>query len=181
MRRTSPGHALLWRLYVIPFLFLPLFLLALIATPAYLFVPSSRPLLRKGDDPNPRNPSSPYEWYGANKDYPPGLALVPYGRGPGVGRRVWEMYGYFREFGHMSARQGLQVMGVIIGAALLVMQVEMMWHDYSADSVGPGLLSQCQGETCQLWIWWIADRGGSYRLSRTIPQSAAASRILAAS
>lgn len=50
------------------------------------------------------------------------------------------MYGYFREFWHMTTRQGLQVGGMGSGVVMLVFQVEMMWHDYSASNVNPKLL-----------------------------------------
>lgn len=37
----------------------------------------------------------------------------------------------------MTTRQGLQVGGVGSGVVMLVFQVEMMWHDYSASNVSP--------------------------------------------
>lgn len=49
------------------------------------------------------------------------------------------MYGYFREFWHMTTRQGLQVGGVGSGVVMLIFQVEMMWHDYSANNVSSKL------------------------------------------
>ncbi|WVQ82068.1 hypothetical protein IAT38_004196 [Cryptococcus sp. DSM 104549] len=132
--RASPGERFLWYIYF-PILFLVLFLAALVASPAYLFCRRSRPLLPKRALADPDDPDSQHEWYGPEKDYPPGTALVPLGQGPGTARRVWEMYGYFREFWHMTTRQGLQVGGVLSGLTIFLYQVEIMWHDYRAKNV----------------------------------------------
>ncbi|ODO06534.1 hypothetical protein I350_03889 [Cryptococcus amylolentus CBS 6273] len=108
MYRLSPGERLLYYLYL-PLLSTILILLALLASLPYMFCKRSRPLLPKRSPPDPKHPESKYEWYGPEKDYPPGLALAPLGKGPGLKRRMWEMYGYFREFWYMTTRQGLQV------------------------------------------------------------------------
>ncbi|OWZ40595.1 hypothetical protein C353_03810 [Cryptococcus neoformans AD1-83a] len=134
LNRISPGERLIYYLYL-PFLFLILFLLALLATLPYLFFKRARPRLLPGSRPDPKHPQSKYEWYGPEKDYPSGLALAPLGQGSGVKWRMWEMYGYFREFWHMTTRQGLQVGGVGSGVVMLIFQVEMMWHDYSANNI----------------------------------------------
>lgn len=138
LNRISPGERLIYYLYL-PFLFLILFLLALLATLPYLFFKRARPRLLPGSRPDPKHPQSKYEWYGPEKDYPSGLALAPLGQGSGVKWRMWEMYGYFREFWHMTTRQGLQVGGVGSGVVMLIFQVEMMWHDYSANNVSSKL------------------------------------------
>lgn len=138
LNRISPGERLIYYLYL-PFLFLILFILALLATLPYLFFKRARPRLLPGSRPDPKHPQSKYEWYGPEKDYPPGLALAPLGQGSGVKWRMWEMYGYFREFWHMTTRQGLQVGGVGSGVVMLIFQVEMMWHDYSANNVSSKL------------------------------------------
>lgn len=139
LHRISPAERLIYYLYL-PFLLFILILLAILATLPYLFFKRARPRLLPGSRPDPKYPKSGYEWYGPEKDYPPGLALAPLGQGPGAKWRVWEMYGYFREFWHMTTRQGLQVGGVGSGVVMLVFQVEMMWHDYSASNVNPKLL-----------------------------------------
>ncbi|TYJ51211.1 hypothetical protein B9479_008230 [Cryptococcus floricola] len=123
MYRLSPGERLLYYLYL-PLLSATLILLSLLASLPYMFCKRSRPLLPKRSPPDPKHPESKYEWYGPEKDYPPGLALAPLGKGPGVKRRMWEMYGFFREFAYMTTRQGLQVGGVLSGAVILFFQVK---------------------------------------------------------
>ncbi|WVQ74744.1 hypothetical protein IAR50_004349 [Cryptococcus sp. DSM 104548] len=134
MYRLSPGERLLYYLYL-PFLVILLIYFSLFASLPFMFSKRTRPYLPKRAPPDPKHPESKYEWYGPEKDYPPGLALAPIGKGPGIHRRMWEMYGYFREFWYMNTRQGLQVGGFFSGAVILFFQVEMMWHDYASENI----------------------------------------------
>ncbi|WWD18910.1 hypothetical protein CI109_103366 [Kwoniella shandongensis] len=132
--RTPPGDQALWWIYIwflVPFLII----FALAVSPWFLFCKTTRPRLGERQRRDPKDPDSVYEWYGPTKDYPPGLAFVPLRRGPGIHRRLWEMYGYFRETWHMVAKQGLQVGGVLCGLTIAIMQAWMMAADFKSDAV----------------------------------------------
>ncbi|WVR08775.1 hypothetical protein IAU60_005833 [Kwoniella sp. DSM 27419] len=144
--RTPPGEKLLYWLYA-PLLWTVLVVLAIVMSLPFLALRKTRPPLRLGDLPDPdlvpdrSNPppksrkKAMYEWYGPQKHYPRGTATVPLGRGPGLHRRLWEMFGTFREIWQMILLQGLQVFGVLSAAILLLMQGQMMYHDFSADVI----------------------------------------------
>ena len=63
------------------------------------------------------------------------------GKGPESGfwtfwlRRTWDMYELTRELEIMVYRQGMQVVGILSGVSILVMQVWMMVHDYTQPGV----------------------------------------------
>lgn len=77
------------------------------------------------------------------------------------------MYGYFREFWHMTTRQGLQVGGVGSGVVMLIFQVEMMWHDYSANNVSSNLFPNVFLSFSYIqWEADVSDGSTDYRLSR---------------
>ncbi|WWC71735.1 uncharacterized protein I206_105693 [Kwoniella pini CBS 10737] len=107
-KKTSPIEKLLYIIYLIPLIAL-LIILGLIMILPFLFIRRTRPLLPKSEEIDPI--------YKKKK------------RGPGLHRRIWEMFEIFLNLYYMTLKQGLQVGGCLSSIILIYMQIRMIIHD----------------------------------------------------
>jgi hypothetical protein len=129
-------HRLMYLLYILPLLVITFATAIIVWLPWWLFK-SCRPAPPSWVLKQPR--SSKYRSHSMRDVFSP-LGLGPEGdKGTSIWRgwwlRVWMAYEMVREMWHTARRQGLQVLGVLGAFSVLVMQLEMMVHDWTNSAV----------------------------------------------